>query len=143
MVTNYNHVPQVPSDEMIAVVESHPVCTVLAPRLEPGNDAFILHHALAAHCPLVLIEALVQIFPNQVQQEYTAGRLPLHIALQHGLGASVRVLASAYPAAMFVSDPVTGRLPIQQAVLNVRIDASLDNVDAVNALLRANPAFLE
>ena len=88
MATNYNHVPKIPSDEMIALVESHPACTALAPRLEPGNDAFILHQALAAQCPHVLVEALVHIFPNQVQQEYTAGRLPLHIALQHGLGAS-------------------------------------------------------
>ncbi len=144
MATNYNHVPNLPSDHgVVAIVESSPACIAIAPRLEPGNDAFVLHQALAAQCPSVFVEALLQIFPNQAQQEYTAGRLPLHIALQHGLGASVRVLASAYPAAMFVSDPVTGRLPIQQAVLNVRIDASLDNVDAVNALLRANPAFLE
>ena len=92
---------------------------------------------------VVLVEALLEIFPNQVQQEYTAGQLPLHIALQHGLGASVRAVAAAHPAAMFVVDPVSGLLPIEQAVLNVGKDGSLENVDAVNALLRANPAFLE
>ena len=143
LVANYNHVPKVPSDEMIAVIETHPVCTALAPRLEPGEDAFILHHALAAQCPFVLVEALLEIFPNQVQQEYTAGQLPLHIALQHGLGASVRPVAAAHPAAMFVADPVSGLLPIQQAALNVGKDGSFENVDAVNALLRANPSFLE
>ena len=144
MVTNYNHVPQVPSDEMIAVVESHPVCTVLAPRLEPGNDAFILHHALEAKCPHVLIEALVQIFPNQVQQESSDHRLPLHIALQSNLGVSVRRLIAndAYPAAVEIANPVSGLLPIERALLNVGKDASLGNIDAVDALLRANPAFL-
>ena len=146
LAQNYNHVPKVPSnDEMITTVESHPVCTMLAPRLEPGKDTFIVHKALAAKCPQVLVQALVEIFPNQVQQEYTRanGRLPLHIALQSNLGASVRLLAITYPAAMFVADPATGYFPIQQAVLNVGKDGSLGNIDAVNVLLRADPAFLD
>lgn len=121
---------------------SHPVCQVLAQGLEPGKDYLILHQALAAKCPLVLVEALAQVFPNQVQQEYTDGRFPPHIALHYSLGASVRLLASRHPAAMFVVDPVTGHLPIEQALFNEGRDGSLDNVDAVNALLRANPAFL-
>ena len=119
----YNHVSKVPSDEMIKVIESHPVCTILAQKLEHGHADFILHQALEAKCPLVLVEALVEVFPNQVQQEYTDGRLPLHIALQSNLGASVRLLAAAYPAAMFIAiDPVTGLLPIEQALLNVGND---------------------
>jgi hypothetical protein len=40
-------------------------------------------------------------------------------------------------------DPVTGRLTIEQALLNVGNNESLENVeDAVDALLLANPAFL-
>jgi hypothetical protein len=66
LVKNYNHVPKVPNDATITILESHPVCTVLAPRLEPGRDAFILHRALEAKCPHVLVEALAQVFPNQV-----------------------------------------------------------------------------
>ena len=150
LAADYNHIPNVPNYATIAILESHPVWPVLAPRLEPGRDAFILHHALEAKCPHVLVEALVQIFQNQIQQVDTNGRLPLHIALQHGLGASVRLLASKYPAAMYIADPFTGLLPIEQAILNVaqkrrkkRKEGSIENVDAVNALLRANPGFLE
>jgi hypothetical protein len=143
LAANYNHVPKVPNDATIAIVESHPVCTVLAPRLEPGRDAFVLHRALEAKCPHVLAEAFVQIFQNQILQVDTNGRLPLHCALQHGLGASVRLLASKYPAAMYIADPFTGLLPIEQAILNVAKNGSTVNVDAVNALLRANPGFLE
>jgi ankyrin repeat protein len=98
---------------------------------------------LEAKCPHVLAEAFVQIFQNQILQVDTNGRLPLHCALQHGLGASVRLLASKYPAAMYIADPFTGLLPIEQAILNVAKNGSTVNVDAVNALLRANPGFLE
>ena len=48
----------------------------------------------------------------------------------------------AFPAAMYIADPVTGHLPIEKALLNVGKNESLENVDAVDALLRANPAFL-
>jgi hypothetical protein len=100
--SNYNHVPKVPSDENIATVDSHESCTLLACLLEPGSDAFILHQALAAKCQCALVEALVQTFLNQVQQEYMDAHFPLHIALRSGLGASVRLLASTYPAAMLL-----------------------------------------
>ena len=43
---------------------------------------------------------------------------------------------------MTIADPVTGLLPIEQALLNAGIDGSLENTDAVDALLRADPAFL-
>ena len=62
MATLYNHVPQVPSDEMIAIIDSSPACAVLAPRLEPGNDAFILHHALAEIALLSLFKLLCKSF---------------------------------------------------------------------------------
>jgi ankyrin repeat protein len=143
LAANYNHVPKVPNDATIAIVEFHPVCTVLAPRLEPDRDAFVLHRALEAKCPHVLAEALVQVFQTQIQQVDTNGRLPLHCALQHGLGASVRLLASKHGAAMYIADPFTGLLPIEQAILNVAKNGLIENVDAVNALLRANPGFLE
>jgi hypothetical protein len=38
---------------------------------------------------------------------------------------------------------MNGRLPIEQAILNAAKDGSLENIDAVDALLCANPAFLE
>jgi hypothetical protein len=142
LASNYNHVPKVPNDATIAIVESHPVCTVLAPRLEPGRDAFVLHRALEAKCPHVLAEALVQVFQTQIQQVDTNGRFPLHIALQHGFGALVRLLVLKHGAAMHIIDPVTGRLPIEQAILNVGKHDSLENADAVDALLRADPSFL-
>jgi hypothetical protein len=134
LASNYNHVPKVPNDATIAIVESHPVCTVLAPRLEPGRDAFVLHRALEAKCPHVLAEALVQVFQTQIQQVDTNGRFPLHIALQHGFGALVRLLVLKHGAAMHIIDPVTGRLPIEQAILNVGKHDSLENADAVDAL---------
>jgi hypothetical protein len=143
LVQNYNHVPKLPSDDVTALIESHPACTVLAPRLEPDNDAFILHQALKAKCPFTLVEALVQVFPNQVQHADVDGQLPLHIALQLNLGASVRLLASKFPAALYIADPINRLLPIEQAILNAGKDGSLENIDAVDALLRANPAFLE
>jgi ankyrin repeat protein len=142
LAANYNHVPKVPNDATITLLESHPVCSVLAWRLEPGRDAFILHRALEAKCPHVLIEALVQIFQDQIQQVDTNGRFPLHIALQRGLGASVRLLASKHRAAMHITDPVTERLPIEQALLNVGKNDSLENADALDTLLRADPSFL-
>jgi hypothetical protein len=89
LAANYNHVPKVPNDATFTLLESHPVCSVLAWRLEPGRDAFILHRALEAKCPHVLVEGLMQIFQDQIQQVDMNGRFPLHIALQHGLGASV------------------------------------------------------
>jgi hypothetical protein len=143
LVQNYNHVPKLPSDDVTALIESHPACTVLAPRLEPDNDAFILHQALKAKCPFTLVEALVQVFPNQVQHADVDGQLPLHIALQLNLGASVRLLASKFPAALYIADPINGLLPIEQAILNTGNYGSLENIDAVHSLLRANPAFLE
>ena len=142
LAANYNHVLMVPNDATITVLESHPVCTVLAPRLEPGRDTFILHQALEAKCPHVLVEALMQIFQDQIQQVDSNGRFPLHIALQRGLGASVRLLASKHRAAMHITDPVTGRLPIEQALLNVGKNDSLENADALDTLLRADPSFL-
>jgi hypothetical protein len=39
---------------------------------------------------------------------------------------------------MYIVDPVTGHLPFEKALLNIGNDASLGNVDAVNALLQAN-----
>jgi hypothetical protein len=144
LVQNYNHFPKLPSDDVTALIESHPACTVLAPRLEPNNEAFILQHqALKAKCPFTLVEALAQVFPNQVQHAAIVGQLPLHVALQSNLGASVRLLASKFPAALYIADPINGLLPIEQAVLNAGKDGSLENIDAANALLRANPAFLE
>lgn len=45
---------------------------------------------------------------------------------------------------MFIADPVTGILPIEKAILNVATDGSLGNVNAVDALVRADPvAFLQ
>jgi hypothetical protein len=43
---------------------------------------------------------------------------------------------------MHIRHPVTGRLPIEQALLNVGKDGSLKNIDAVDALLRDDPSFL-
>jgi hypothetical protein len=43
---------------------------------------------------------------------------------------------------MYVADPVTGHLPLEQALLNIGNDALLGNVDAVNAFLQANLGFL-
>ena len=98
---------------------------------------FILHHALESHCPLVLVKALMEVFQNQVHQQDNDGRVPLHVALLHsGHGASVRIVTDAYPAAMSIPDPVTGLLPIEQALLNVGDDGSLENTDAVDSLLR-------
>jgi hypothetical protein len=54
---------------MIEVVEFHPACTVLARWLELGNNDFIIHEALEANYPTVLVEALVYIFPQQVEQQ--------------------------------------------------------------------------
>jgi ankyrin repeat protein len=142
LAANYNHVLMVPNDATITVLESHPVCTVLAPRLEPGRDTFILHQALEAKCPHVLVEILMQIFQNQIQQVDLNGRFPLHIALQHGLDASVRLLASKHRAAMHITDPVTGCLTIEQVLLNVGKNDSLENADALDTLLQADPSFL-
>ena len=107
----------------------------------------MLHYALAVKCPFVLVEALLEIFPDQVSQPVhlfsfilpTLGRLPLHIALESGLGESVRLLATKYPEALEITDPVTGLLPIQHAILNASKDGSLANIDAVDALLTIDP----
>jgi hypothetical protein len=69
MAQYYNHLPKLPNDAMIEVVEFHPACMVLARQLEPGNHDFIIHEALEANYPTVLVEALVYIFPQQVEQQ--------------------------------------------------------------------------
>jgi hypothetical protein len=60
MAAKYNHVLEIRIDEMIQLIETHPACSLLAELLETRNDDFILHGALEAKCPHVLIEALVQ-----------------------------------------------------------------------------------
>jgi hypothetical protein len=77
---------------------------LLAQRLQLGRDAFILHQGLGGNCPHVLVEALVNLFLDQLHQVF--------------------------------SNPTTGLLPIEQAFLNVGNDGSIENVDAVYALLR-------
>jgi hypothetical protein len=111
----------------ITLLESHPVCSVLAWRLEPGRDAFILHRALEAKCPHVLIEALVQIFQDQIQQVDTNGRFPLHIALQRGLGALVRLLASKHRAAMHITDPVDSGTSSILLVMKILLELPIQN----------------
>jgi hypothetical protein len=138
----YEYVLKLPNDATIAAVQSHPACGVVAPKLERGRDHFVLHHALEAHCPLVLVKALMEVFQNQVHQQDDEGRLPLHVVLHSGHGASVRIVTDAHPVAMSVPDPVSRLLPIEQALLNVADDGSLENTDAVDALLRADPVFL-
>ena len=140
---NYNHVPQVPSDEMIAIVEHSPACAVLAPRLEPGNDDFILHHALAAHCPLSSLKLLCKSFRTKCSNS-----MPMVVCLYTLLYNMVLVRPFDYSPLRIrqqctFADPVTGRLPIEKAILNLGHNESLGNVDAVHALLRADPAFLE
>jgi hypothetical protein len=83
----------------------------------------------------------MQSFQNQIQQVDTNGHMPLHITLQHGLSASVRLFASKHPVAMYIANPIDGLLLIEQAILNVAKNESIENVDVVNALLRANPGF--
>jgi hypothetical protein len=138
----YEYVLKLPNDATIAAVQSHQACGVVAPKLERGRDHFVLHHALEAHCPLVLVKALMEVFQNQVHQQDDEGRVPPHVALHSGHGASVRIIDDAYPVAMSVPNPVSGLLPIEQALLNVGEDRSLENIDAVDALLRADPVFL-
>jgi hypothetical protein len=121
----YEYVLKLPNDAMIAAVQSHPACGFVAPKLEPGHDHFILHHAMEAHCPLVLVKVLMEEFQNQVHQQDDEGCLPLHIALHSEHGASVRIVTNAYPVAMSVLNPVSGLLPIEQALLNVGEDGSL------------------
>jgi ankyrin repeat protein len=58
--------------------------SLLAPKLEPCRNHFILHHALEAHCPLVLAKVLMEVFQNQVHQQDDEGHLPLHVALHSG-----------------------------------------------------------
>jgi hypothetical protein len=49
-----------------------------------------------------------------------------------------------YPVAIFIGDPVKECLPMmEQAILNVANNGSIENMDAVDALLQANAAFLE
>jgi hypothetical protein len=43
---------------------------------------------------------------------------------------------------MYVADPVTRYVPMEQALLNLGKNGSLGIVDAVDALLWAYPAFL-
>ena len=120
----------------------HPVRDILPDKLEPGSDHFILHHAKEAKCPPVLVKSLLEVFPNQASQQDDDGRFPLHIALNSGHGSSVRILAEAHPAAMTRIDPVTGLLSMEQALLNIGDDGSLENVDAVYALFRADRSGL-
>jgi hypothetical protein len=62
LAANYNHVPKLPSEGVTAELKSHPACAVLAPRLEPDNDGFILHQALKAKCQLPLLKLLRMSF---------------------------------------------------------------------------------
>jgi hypothetical protein len=59
--------------------------------------------------------------------------------LAHRFGVSLIRIGQQW----IFSNPITGLLPIEQAFLNVGNDGSIENVDAVYAPLRENPAYLE
>lgn len=69
---------------------------------------FCIKQGLGGNCPhvlVVLVEALVNLFSDQVHQEYSNGCLPLHISLQSIVGASVRLLVDPYRAPMDIFEP--------------------------------------
>lgn len=85
-------------DKVIAMVESHPSCMVLATRLERGKDpciCFISWQHTAR---------LLSFFKLNSRIKYINGKLVggCHCTWNHG--ASVRLLVDAYPAAMFFRD---------------------------------------
>jgi hypothetical protein len=61
------------------------------------------------------------------------------MVLVHRFDSSLRRIRQQ----MYIAYPITGHLPLEKALLNIGNDASLGNVDAVNALIQANPGFLE
>ena len=135
---------KLPSDETIAIIESSPACAVLAPRLEPGNDAFILHHALAAMLPVCPgSSSCTNLSGPSAATVCRWSFASTHCSTKWSWCSPFDLLASTHPAAMEIADPVTGLFPIEQAILNLGNNESLGNVDAVHALLRADPAYLE
>lgn len=143
LAENYGFVPaRPPNDTMIEDRHWELLEQALAKGRRRGrrrrSRRSLLRQALVESYPSFIVEALVKV----LYQKDVNGCLPLHIVLQCGLGSLVRLLFDAHPAAIDDADPVTGLFPIEQALLNVGEDASLENTDAVDTLLRAKPDFL-
>jgi hypothetical protein len=116
-----------------------------------GKDTTLLHTVVTL---LVAVPALVTlvgvVFAEQhLEPHRTNGRLPLHAALARyqcsrtapvvsgGTNDEVvQILVQAQPQALFVMDPLTGRLPLVQAA------AAGASVDVLYAILRSAPAVV-
>lgn len=102
---------------------------------------FSLEGSMLIHHPLFILIGAIQ-FVMACRQ--LLSHFSMHVALRSNHGASVRppLAEDEHRRVTDVEDPLTGRLPMEQALLNLGGDASLENADAVDALSRANPAFL-
>jgi len=87
LALHYKFVPDVPTDEtVITAFVTHPSVQMIADRLQPGDDGFILHAAIAADCPYILFEALINVFPLSMHVRDPSGNLPLEMAMQNLAG---------------------------------------------------------
>jgi len=146
----YGHVPQIPTrakngevdTDAIEAFQSHLSIKIVTSRLQPGDDTFLLHVALAANCPPILFEALLELFPEHVTQVDLYGRLPLHVALWSHCGRAMRALVAAHSEAVTIVDPLTQMRPVEKALWNVARNGTVENVDSLYAMLQANPACI-
>jgi hypothetical protein len=74
-----------------------------------------LHAAVIFQAPVIVIEALLQEYPEAVQQRDDQGMLPLHLAFRHTLDDSlVEFLLQQHIPAVSVQDK-RGRIPLDHA----------------------------
>ena len=151
----HDFVPDLPDEATMEAFAHHhrtPSIQVVVNKLDPPNNAFILHEALMAECPFYLFKILWDLFPQQHVEHYSiTGRLPIHVALSFNAPDS-RVIAAliaaqvdhhqAQPPPTTIRDPVTGMLPHEMAMMNLSEHPSTQNVDIVYRFLQHNPSML-
>jgi hypothetical protein len=75
-------VPKLPSNEAaIEPLKSHPSIEIIANRLMRDANDYIVHAALAANCPLILFDMLVEMFPEKLHMQNQSRKVPLELAM--------------------------------------------------------------
>jgi hypothetical protein len=90
------------------------------------------------------IRALLGNDGSMASKPNSQGRLPLHIAIENGLGwnEGTAVIYRAYPAAVSVRDPVTGLFPFLAAAAQGTHHGSIISLGCCHLLLKADPSVL-
>ena len=102
---------------------------------EHESSVLPLHVACSLHCPLHVVQALVEAYPEALRIAETAfKRLPIHVACQFAEKSEVISYLVKEDRASALEPDILGRLPIHYACSNG------SDPTVIKTLLAANPA---